>query len=76
MSLPNVPTVGEFVPGFETSGWFGIASPKNTPVEVIDKLNKEINAGASPMRRGSPDHRAPGRISLTDQRGCHGGRCR
>jgi tripartite-type tricarboxylate transporter receptor subunit TctC len=45
MSLPNVPTVGEFVPGFETSGWFGIASPKNTPVEVIDKLNKEINAG-------------------------------
>jgi tripartite-type tricarboxylate transporter receptor subunit TctC len=52
MSLPNVPTVGEFVPGFETSGWFGIASPKNTPVEIIDKLNREINAGlADPKLR-------------------------
>jgi tripartite-type tricarboxylate transporter receptor subunit TctC len=43
--LPDVPTVGEFVPGYEASGWFGIGAPKNTPSEIIDKLNKEINAG-------------------------------
>jgi tripartite-type tricarboxylate transporter receptor subunit TctC len=44
-ALPNVPTVGEFVPGYEASGWFGIAAPGNTPVEIIGKLNQEINAG-------------------------------
>jgi tripartite-type tricarboxylate transporter receptor subunit TctC len=43
--LPDIPTVGEFVPGYEASGWFGIGAPKNTPIEIIDKLNKEINAG-------------------------------
>jgi tripartite-type tricarboxylate transporter receptor subunit TctC len=43
--LPDVPTVGEFVPGYEASGWQGIGAPKNTPVEIIDGLNKEINAG-------------------------------
>jgi tripartite-type tricarboxylate transporter receptor subunit TctC len=37
-ALPGIPTVGEFVPGYEASGWSGIASPKNTPTEVIDKL--------------------------------------
>jgi tripartite-type tricarboxylate transporter receptor subunit TctC len=48
-ALPDVPTVGEFVTGYEASGWNGIAAPKNTPTEVVDKLNKEINAGlASP----------------------------
>jgi len=41
--LPDVPTVGEFVPGYEASGWFGFGSPKSTPTEVIDKLNREIN---------------------------------
>jgi tripartite-type tricarboxylate transporter receptor subunit TctC len=41
---PNVPTVGDFVPGFEASGQFGLGAPKNTPVDVIEKLNKEINA--------------------------------
>ena len=41
--LPEIPTVSEFVPGFETSNWFGVAAPKNTPPEIIDKLNKEIN---------------------------------
>ena len=47
--LPDVPTVGEFVPGYEASSWFGIGAPRNTPVEIIDTLNKEINAGlASP----------------------------
>src|SRR3954452_19387389 len=42
--LPEIPTVGEFVPGYEASGWQGIAAPKNTPPEIIDKLNKETNA--------------------------------
>jgi tripartite-type tricarboxylate transporter receptor subunit TctC len=42
--LPDVPTVGEFVPGYEASGWYGIGAPKGTPVEIIDMLNKEINA--------------------------------
>ena len=44
-ALPDVPTVGEFVPGYEASAWFGIGAPRNTPAEIIDKLNKEINAG-------------------------------
>jgi tripartite-type tricarboxylate transporter receptor subunit TctC len=44
-ALPDLPTVGEFVPGYETSNWWGVGIPKNTPAEIIDKLNKEINAG-------------------------------
>lgn len=42
--LPDLATVAEFVPGYEASGWFGLCAPKNTPVEITDKLNKEINA--------------------------------
>jgi len=42
-ALPDVPTVSEFVPGYEASGWSGVGSPKSTPTEVIDKLNREIN---------------------------------
>jgi tripartite-type tricarboxylate transporter receptor subunit TctC len=41
--LPEAPTVGEFLPGFEASNWFGVAAPRNTPPEIVDKLNKEIN---------------------------------
>jgi tripartite-type tricarboxylate transporter receptor subunit TctC len=44
-ALPDIPTVGEFVPGYEASSIFGLGAPKNTPAEIIDKLNKEINAG-------------------------------
>ena len=44
-ALPDIPTVGEFVPGYEASDWFGVGAPKNTPAEIVDKLNKEINAG-------------------------------
>jgi len=44
-SLPDIPSVSEFVPGFEASAWLGIGAPKNTPVDIIEKLNKEINAG-------------------------------
>jgi tripartite-type tricarboxylate transporter receptor subunit TctC len=43
--LPDVPTVAEFVPGYEASGFAGIGVPKGTPAEIIDKLNKELNAG-------------------------------
>ena len=50
--LPDVPTVGEFVAGYEASSWFGISAPRNTPAEIIETLNKEINAGlASPLLR-------------------------
>jgi tripartite-type tricarboxylate transporter receptor subunit TctC len=43
-ALPDLPTVGDFLPGFEAGAVFGIAAPKNTPNEVVDKLNREINA--------------------------------
>ena len=42
--LPDVPTVGEFLPGFEARGWYGVVVPKATPTEIVEKLNKEINA--------------------------------
>jgi tripartite-type tricarboxylate transporter receptor subunit TctC len=42
--LPEIPTLREFVPGYETSYWYGVGVPKNTPAQIIDKLNKEINA--------------------------------
>jgi tripartite-type tricarboxylate transporter receptor subunit TctC len=44
-ALPDIPSVSEFFPGFEASSWFGVAAPKATPPEIIDKLNREINAG-------------------------------
>ena len=43
-ALPDLPTVREFVPGYEAIGWYGVGAPKNTPAEVVDKLNNEINA--------------------------------
>jgi tripartite-type tricarboxylate transporter receptor subunit TctC len=43
--LPDLPPVGEFVPGYEGTGWQGIGAPKNTPADIIDNLNTEINAG-------------------------------
>ena len=42
-ALPDIPTVGDFVPGYEVSNWFGFGAPTNTPVEIIDKLNREVN---------------------------------
>ena len=45
VALPDIPTVNEFVPGYESSFWSGIGAPRNTPAEIIDKLNKAINAG-------------------------------
>src|SRR5262249_19966628 len=43
--LPDIPTVGDFVPGYEASAWFGVGAQKDTPAEIVDKLNETINAG-------------------------------
>jgi tripartite-type tricarboxylate transporter receptor subunit TctC len=43
--MPNVPTLGEFLPGYEASTWWGVGAPRSTPAEIINMLNKEINAG-------------------------------
>jgi tripartite-type tricarboxylate transporter receptor subunit TctC len=49
-ALPDIPAVGEFLPGYEASAWWGVGAPKDTPAEIIERLNREINAGlASPM---------------------------
>jgi tripartite-type tricarboxylate transporter receptor subunit TctC len=42
--LPDIPAMGEFLSGYEASGWYGIAAPKATPTEIVEKLNQEINA--------------------------------
>jgi tripartite-type tricarboxylate transporter receptor subunit TctC len=44
-ALPDIPTVGELLPGYEASNWYGIGAPRNTPIEIVEKLNQEINAG-------------------------------
>ncbi len=49
-ALPDLPTVGEFVPGYEASNWWGIGAPKSTPAEIVDKLNGEINAALADPR--------------------------
>jgi tripartite-type tricarboxylate transporter receptor subunit TctC len=43
-ALPDLPTVGDFVPGYEASAWFGVSAPRKTPAEIVDRLNREINA--------------------------------
>ena len=43
-ALPDLPTVGDFVPGYDASNWYGVGAPKNTPAEIVDKLNRGINA--------------------------------
>ena len=48
--FPDVPTVGEFVPGYEASAWYGIGAPKGTPADIVDKLNKETNAALADPR--------------------------
>jgi tripartite-type tricarboxylate transporter receptor subunit TctC len=55
-ALPDLPAVGEFVPGYEASVWWGIGAPKNTPTDIIDKLNKEVNAAL-------PDPRIKSRLA-------------
>ncbi len=49
-ALPEIPAVGEFVPGYEASTWYGVGAPRNTPAEIIATLNREINAGLADAR--------------------------
>jgi tripartite-type tricarboxylate transporter receptor subunit TctC len=49
-ALPEIPTVGEFVPGYEAGDWLGVGAPKNTPAEIVDKLNTEIGAALADPR--------------------------
>jgi tripartite-type tricarboxylate transporter receptor subunit TctC len=49
-AVPGIPTLGESVPGYEMTAWFGAVAPKGTPAEIVDKLNKEINAGLADPR--------------------------
>jgi tripartite-type tricarboxylate transporter receptor subunit TctC len=44
-AFPDIPTVSEFVPGYEFSNWQGVGAPKNTPADIVEKLNNDINAG-------------------------------
>jgi tripartite-type tricarboxylate transporter receptor subunit TctC len=56
-ALPDVPSAGEFVPGYEVSAWYGLGAPRGTPAEVIDRINKEVNAAlldAKMKARGTP----------------------
>src|SRR5262245_48076527 len=54
-ALPDVPTFAEFVPGYEASFWYGVGAPKATPAGIVEKLNKEINAGlADPKIKARP----------------------
>jgi len=43
-ALPDLPSVGDFVPGYEVNTWFGVGAPRGTPADIVDKLNEEINA--------------------------------
>jgi tripartite-type tricarboxylate transporter receptor subunit TctC len=49
-AIPNIPTIGEFMSGYEASAWFGVGAPKATPIDIVDKLNKDINAGLAEPR--------------------------
>jgi tripartite-type tricarboxylate transporter receptor subunit TctC len=49
-ALPDLPLVADFVPGYEASGWYGVGAPRNTPAEIVDTLNREINAGSADSR--------------------------
>jgi tripartite-type tricarboxylate transporter receptor subunit TctC len=49
-TLPHLPTIGEFVPGYEASAWQGLGAPKNTPTDIIERLNVEVNAALADPR--------------------------
>ena len=52
-ALPNVPVVGDFVSGYETSGWLGLGAPKNTAADIVNKLNRDINAAIADPNIGA-----------------------
>jgi tripartite-type tricarboxylate transporter receptor subunit TctC len=65
-ALPDIPTLGEFVPGYEASAWFGIGAPNNTPAEIVDKLNNEINAAlADPKIKARLADEGGGKLALS-----------
>jgi tripartite-type tricarboxylate transporter receptor subunit TctC len=65
-ALPDVPTMGEFVPDYEVSSWFGLGAPRNTPIEIVDRLNRAINAGlADPKTRARLDELGNVPMSMT-----------
>ena len=78
-ALPDLPIVADFVPGFEASYWAGLGAPKNTPAEIIGKLNKEINAAlADPVLKARFAHEIPvrrARCALADFVSRHGRFC-
>lgn len=49
-ALPEIPSLGDFLPGYEASSWYGIGAPSNTPADIVDRLNREINAGLADTR--------------------------
>src|SRR5262249_48364638 len=49
-ALPDVPLMADFLPGYEASGWFGLFAPTGTPAEIVDRLNKEINAALADLK--------------------------
>src|SRR5215471_10799607 len=49
-ALPDIPTVSEFVPGYDATGWYGVGAPKRTPADIVDKLNREVNAGNTKLK--------------------------
>jgi tripartite-type tricarboxylate transporter receptor subunit TctC len=66
-ALPEVPPLADSLPGYEASGWFGIGAPRNTPTEIVDRLNKEINAGlADPKIKARYAELGSTVFSLTD----------
>jgi tripartite-type tricarboxylate transporter receptor subunit TctC len=48
--LPDLPTIGDFLPGYESSAWYGLGAPRNMPAEIVERLNQEINAGLADPR--------------------------
>jgi tripartite-type tricarboxylate transporter receptor subunit TctC len=68
VALPDIPTVSEFVPGYEASVWYGLGAPKNTPAEIVDKLNKEINAALADPKLKASSGRSRRRSNVEDGR--------
>jgi tripartite-type tricarboxylate transporter receptor subunit TctC len=61
-ALPDIPTIGDFVPGYEASSWHGVGLPKTTPAEIVDKLNKEINAALAEATTKARFHELGGTV--------------
>jgi tripartite-type tricarboxylate transporter receptor subunit TctC len=65
-ALPYIPALSEFVPGYEASAWFGIGAPNNTPAEIVNKLNREINAALTDLKiKARLAHEGGGQLALS-----------